>query len=373
MENDIQTRTIYEIPVFKEHPDDARRNSFGWQPPLFQQTTRSYVQPEAAPSTFREIPVFRQNTSPQMPPQWRSTGSHPGYETRAPAYCSTANITPTFGRGPHVTRIPVEMEDADDAPGSGVSVSRFDFAPQQKSGMLHPVSADNSESQKFSESEQVPVTIVTVQDILTGKEPEDKAPSPPSGKEISAVFDSQVEQVEESTDQCEQTDDQSAALGPSRGSPDRGLKVNPPKPGRSPSPVPPNMTLLEQIELIMAEARKQQIEVDKFVGSKKDKLFLMIEEMLTRLLIKLDRIDSEGKEEIRNARRDAVKQVQASLDLLESKASGENSDGPEQKQQKLEDESTCDNSENKSSNEAECSPESTAAIKEMTLGSELSC
>lgn len=276
-----------------------------------------------------------------------------------------------------MTRIPVEMED--DALGSDVSVSRMDFTPRQVSGTSHPVPADNSDGQRFfSESERVPVTVVTVQDVSTGKEPEDKAPPPPSGKEIPVVFEPPVEQVEESTEKREQTDDQgvpAAALGSSRDSPDRGLKVNPPKRGRSPSPVPPNTTPLEQIELIMAEARKQKIEVDKFVGPRKDKLFLTIEEMLTRLLIKLDHIDSEGKEEIRNARRDAVKQVQASLDLLESKSGSEkSSEGPEQKQQKLEDESTCNDSEMKSSNEAECSsPESTAAVKEMTLGSEVPC
>ena len=42
--------------------------------------------------------------------------------------------------------------------------------------------------------------------------------------------------------------------------------------------------------------------------------------MLTRLLLKLDSIDSEGKEEIRAVRRKAVKTVNASIDILELKA-----------------------------------------------------
>ena len=77
---------------------------------------------------------------------------------------------------------------------------------------------------------------------------------------------------------------------------------------------------MEQLEAITKEAEELQQKVNAFSGSKTDKEYIYMDEMLTRLLIKLDNIDSEGKEEIRNARRKAVKSVQASLDLLELKA-----------------------------------------------------
>ena len=83
---------------------------------------------------------------------------------------------------------------------------------------------------------------------------------------------------------------------------------------------------MEQLEAIYKEAEQLQVKVNAFSGSKKNKEYIYMDEMLTRLLIKLDNIDSEGKEEIRNARRKAVKSVQASLDLLELKAMASNSE-----------------------------------------------
>lgn len=89
--------------------------------------------------------------------------------------------------------------------------------------------------------------------------------------------------------------------------------------GRSPSPAPPNLTPLEVIQLIVDEVEERKPVVESFSGPKSDKTYVVQEEMLTRLLIKLDRIDSHGQDEIRKARREAVRAVQALLDLLESK------------------------------------------------------
>ena len=89
--------------------------------------------------------------------------------------------------------------------------------------------------------------------------------------------------------------------------------------GRSPSPAPPNLTPLEVIQLIVDEVEERKPVVESFSGPKSDKTYVVQEEMLTRLLIKLDRIDSQGQDEIRKARREAVRAVQALLDMLESK------------------------------------------------------
>ena len=77
---------------------------------------------------------------------------------------------------------------------------------------------------------------------------------------------------------------------------------------------------MEQLEQIYAEAESLEHKVNVFSGRKKDKEYMYMEEMLTRLIIKLDNIDSEGKDEIRSIRRKAVKTVQATLDHLELKA-----------------------------------------------------
>lgn len=375
MENNSHTRVVYEIPVLKETYDEPRRSSYGWQQQPPQQTARTYAQqPESASSTFREIPVMRQNATPQPPGRGWSELQQ-GFETGPPTLRSTANVAPTFGRGPYVTRVPVHAEAPDNGPE--VLVSRLEFTPHQV-GESFPdqnLPAGGNEAQRFSEPEQVPIEItgVGVREVPAGKESltGDRGGSV-GAREIPVVFEPPSEKAEETTEKQEQAGNKSVSgesVRPSRGSPDSGLKVDPPKRGRSPSPAPPNTTPLEQIELIMAEARKQKAEVDRFVGSKQDKVFLIIEEMLTRLLIKLDRIDSEGKEEIRNARRDAVKQVQASLDLLESKAK---SKGSEEKQLKGNENSSTDSTS--VCNEREDSAlETAAAVKEMTLGSEVPC
>ncbi|ESO09002.1 hypothetical protein HELRODRAFT_190684 [Helobdella robusta] len=97
------------------------------------------------------------------------------------------------------------------------------------------------------------------------------------------------------------------------------LGVGQVKRGRSPSPAPPNLTALEVIQMIVDEVNQRRPAVEAFSGPKTDKNYIVQEEMLTRLLIKLDRIDSEGKDEIRKARKDAVVSVQTLLDTLESK------------------------------------------------------
>ena len=85
------------------------------------------------------------------------------------------------------------------------------------------------------------------------------------------------------------------------------------------SPAPSNMSRLDYIQQICKEAEEIQQRLDTFTGQKSDKEYLFIEEMLTRMLIKLDNVNSEGSPEIRDARRQAVKQIQGQLDQLELK------------------------------------------------------
>ena len=91
---------------------------------------------------------------------------------------------------------------------------------------------------------------------------------------------------------------------------------------RSSSPALANMSPLEVVQSIKQQADELQEKVNQFTGAKSDKEYKFIEEMLTRLLLKLDGIESDGKEEIRTIRRQAVKTIQASIDHLELRALG---------------------------------------------------
>jgi BCL2-associated athanogene 3 len=59
--------------------------------------------------------------------------------------------------------------------------------------------------------------------------------------------------------------------------------------------------------------------VELYSGNSKDKAYLYLDEMLTRELIKLDDIDTDGKENIRQARKEAIRSIQRAISLLESK------------------------------------------------------
>ena len=90
------------------------------------------------------------------------------------------------------------------------------------------------------------------------------------------------------------------------------------------SPSPANLSKLERVELILQDSEALQKSVNAFQGAKSDKEYKYLEEMLTRTLIKLDSIDSEGVEEVRDVRRRAVKIINASIDVLELKALASN-------------------------------------------------
>ena len=77
---------------------------------------------------------------------------------------------------------------------------------------------------------------------------------------------------------------------------------------------------LERVALVQKEVDSLTEQVKNYKGdSRKDKAYIYLDEMLTRELIKLDDIETEGKENVRKARRTAIKSIQDSINLLESK------------------------------------------------------
>lgn len=77
---------------------------------------------------------------------------------------------------------------------------------------------------------------------------------------------------------------------------------------------------LAQIAVVLSDSEQLRKEVDKFEGSSpQDKRYRYLDEMLTRLILKLDNVDTQGKEDIRQARKAAVKDIQDCINFLESK------------------------------------------------------
>lgn len=94
----------------------------------------------------------------------------------------------------------------------------------------------------------------------------------------------------------------------------------PPQPKPQEKQAPSSNDPITQILSIQTDVLNLMSEVENFTGTKKDKRYLFLDEMLTRNLIKLDNIETEGKENIRQARKEAIKCIQKCIAVLEAKA-----------------------------------------------------
>ncbi|XP_042742270.1 LOW QUALITY PROTEIN: BAG family molecular chaperone regulator 4 [Lagopus leucura] len=76
---------------------------------------------------------------------------------------------------------------------------------------------------------------------------------------------------------------------------------------------------IQRILHVTEQAEQLEQEVDEFVGKKTDKSYRLLEEMLTKLLLELDSIETGGQDSVRQARKEAVHRIQAILEKLERK------------------------------------------------------
>ena len=95
----------------------------------------------------------------------------------------------------------------------------------------------------------------------------------------------------------------------------RAASQEPPPP---PTPANPKIAKLDKIK---DDVEGLMEKIENFKGSKTDKEYLYLDEMLTRHLISLDGIDPEGDLEIRQLRKGSIKSVNRCLSLLDRKVS----------------------------------------------------
>lgn len=87
-----------------------------------------------------------------------------------------------------------------------------------------------------------------------------------------------------------------------------------------PPQTPHTVDTINKIQNIQRDVLDLMSRVEKFSGTRADKEYVYLDEMLTRNLLKLDNIDTNGKDSIRLARKEAIKCIQASINVLEAKA-----------------------------------------------------
>jgi len=86
-------------------------------------------------------------------------------------------------------------------------------------------------------------------------------------------------------------------------------------------PAPSANPKIAKLDKIKDDVEMLMEKIEKFDGSKTDKEYLYLDEMLTRHLISLDGIDPEGQLEIRQLRKESIKSVNRCLSLLDRKVS----------------------------------------------------
>ncbi|NWH67984.1 BAG4 regulator, partial [Geococcyx californianus] len=107
----------------------------------------------------------------------------------------------------------------------------------------------------------------------------------------------------------------SAARRLSAGNREPGSKLGEPS-AANPAAIQPE---IQRILRVLGEAKQLEQEVDEFVGKKTDKSYRLLEEMLTKLLLELDSIETGGQDGVRQARKESVHRIQAILEKLERK------------------------------------------------------
>lgn len=118
-------------------------------------------------------------------------------------------------------------------------------------------------------------------------------------------------------------------------------------------------TAIDHIQAIQKDVLELMDQVEQFTGKYKDKQYLYLDEMFTRNLLKLDNIDTEGKDNIRSARKEAIKCIQKCISILEAKATANTPELQQQQQQKVEEQMDVEQPEEKPS---EDSPEQQTAM-----------
>ncbi|EDW19704.1 BAG domain-containing protein Samui isoform X3 [Drosophila mojavensis] len=87
-----------------------------------------------------------------------------------------------------------------------------------------------------------------------------------------------------------------------------------------PPQTPHTVDSIKKIQDIQRDVLDLMAKVEQFRGTRQDKEYVYLDEMLTRNLLKLDTIDTNGKDSIRLARKEAIKCIQASVNVLDAKA-----------------------------------------------------
>ena len=79
-----------------------------------------------------------------------------------------------------------------------------------------------------------------------------------------------------------------------------------------------------QIQKVQKEVAELAKRIAAFEGDKKDKEYLYLDEMLTRHMLSLDGVETNGNDELRKLRKDSIRSINSCLSMLDSRAKEQN-------------------------------------------------
>ncbi|XP_065302403.1 BAG family molecular chaperone regulator 3-like isoform X1 [Dermacentor albipictus] len=123
---------------------------------------------------------------------------------------------------------------------------------------------------------------------------------------------------------CQQSSRRTPSTAKSSSGGRLGPQASPPKQGSEPPPpqqqeTKTQSTAEEQIRRISLELADLRQQVLNFSGRPGDKQYKFLDEMLTRLMIKLDAVDPAGRDDVRQLRKSMIREVQSVINLLEGR------------------------------------------------------
>ena len=334
---------VRHIPIFVE----------GRQEPIFNQNQSGQQPgelPFSKPSDYYPPGVLRVNSEGEEPttPLGPPPGPVPmGYTPHQHSLQPTpAPAEPTTPLGPPLGPIPMgyisqpgdslkpqqNPQEPTTPQGPPPGPIPMGFLPSQEG---ESVSADDARvpppvppQRNRSQAQQTPVSCEEQQTAAAKQEIARK----PSG-ELPAAAENNKRKESESSDNRKDPQvnvipikiDQSRPESPRPPNQEAGLKANmnpaPVPPAKTEAPPPPANPKIAKLDKIKDEVEMLMEKIEKFDGSKTDKEYLYLDEMLTRHLISLDGIDPEGQLEIRQLRKESIKSVNRCLSLLDRKVS----------------------------------------------------
>jgi hypothetical protein len=229
--------------------------------------------------------------------------------TTNPYYAEDAEVAPTNQR-----QIPLGRKQ--EATRSGSPAARNHNQANHKCQRNGNGCQVSSEEESTSEDEGVQ----HVAQLMPKRTKQNPIKALPSCKPASETYNDSSDKKLKSSDVAQTSENKSTPdKSPSRPNEDKFHDCSSELPAAQMNKASPKLTNAEKLKSVETELALLEARIEAFSGGVKDKEYIYIDEMLTKALLTLDAIDSEGVIEIKNSRKQLVNRVQSLVDQLESK------------------------------------------------------